>query len=264
LVSLALWGAYVTTVDLTFVDLLSAFTFAGLVFGAMLPYWFSGMTMRSVGGAAKAMVLEVKRQFKEKPELEEYLLKVDEFQLLEAKHAAGEEKEGDDEKAGPNRRLELQAELELMEDEDRVPKPDYTQCVAISTKASLREMIAPGMLVLLTPLIVGWLFGVKCLAGMLSGALSSGVQMAISMSNTGGAWDNAKKYIEAGNLTIDGVKQKKGSNCHKAAVVGDTVGDPLKDTSGPSLNILIKLSAITSLVFANTFPSTGYLVQLFQ
>jgi len=281
---LALWGAYVTTVNLTFVDLLSAFTFAGLVFGAMLPYAFSGMTMKSVGGAAKAMVVEVNQQFNDNPRLVEYLLKVDlieklhdmspqELQEYESK-LDDEKKDGGDKRDDQKTLAELLEDMEVMEDTPDgevggVPTPDYQKCVAISTNASLREMIYPGLLVLLTPLIIGYLFGVKCLAGMLSGILSSGVQMAISMSNTGGAWDNAKKYIESGQLRTkhaDGTEtvHKKGSEQHKHAVVGDTVGDPLKDTSGPSLNILVKLSAITSLVFANTFPTTGYLVQAFE
>lgn len=137
--------------------------------------------------------------------------------------------------------------------------PDYERCIAISTSASLREMIAPGALVIITPLFVGFLFGPTAVAGLLPGILVSGVQMAISSSNTGGAWDNAKKFIEAGKLIDNGVVKKKGSEEHKAAVIGDTVGDPLKDTSGPSLNILIKLSAILSLVFTPFFQKTGYL-----
>jgi H(+)-translocating pyrophosphatase len=138
--------------------------------------------------------------------------------------------------------------------------PDYERCIAISTQASLREMIAPGCLVILTPLAVGVFFGPTAVAGLLPGALVSGVQMAISSSNTGGAWDNAKKFIEAGKLIDGGVVKKKGSEEHKAAVIGDTVGDPLKDTSGPSLNILIKLSAILSLVFTPLFQNTGFLL----
>lgn len=130
-------------------------------------------------------------------------------------------------------------------------KPDYSKCVDISTKASIREMIAPGLLVILTPLVVGFLFGVHMLAGVLIGSLLSGVMLAVSMANSGGAWDNAKKYIETGVLG------GKGSDAHKAAVVGDTVGDPFKDTSGPSLNILIKLMAIISLVFAQAFVQNG-------
>jgi len=221
LVSLALFGAYVTTVGLTTVDILQPFQFAGLLVGAMLPYWFSALTMKSVGIAALAMVEEVRRQFNTVP--------IDR----------------DGKKDFSNFRA------------------DYTTCVAISTKASLHMMIAPGALVMLTPLIVGFLFGVEALAGVLAGALVSGVQMAISAANTGGAWDNAKKYIEGEAFEGHG----KGSDMHKAAVVGDTVGDPLKDTSGPSLNILIKLMAIISLVFAPAFPSIskgGLLVQLFH
>jgi len=210
LVSLALFGAFVTTVGLGAVDILQPFQFAGLIVGAMLPYWFSALTMKSVGIAALAMVEEVRRQFRMVPTL-------------------------------PNGEKDF-ARFHA----------DYSHCVRISTAASLRMMLAPGALVMLTPLIVGFLFGKDALAGVLAGALVSGVQMAISASNTGGAWDNAKKYIESGAL---GEGHKKGSDSHKAAVVGDTVGDPLKDTSGPSLNILIKLMAIISLVFAPAFPS---------
>ena len=118
-------------------------------------------------------------------------------------------------------------------------------------------MIAPGALVLLSPLLMGFLLGARGVSGLLAGAIVSGVQMAISMSNSGGAWDNAKKYIEAGHLSYNGETQGKGSEAHKAAVCGDTVGDPLKDTSGPSINILIKLMAITSLVFADAFAKHG-------
>jgi K(+)-stimulated pyrophosphate-energized sodium pump len=130
-------------------------------------------------------------------------------------------------------------------------KADYAKCVDISTQASIREMIAPGLLVIISPLAVGFLFGVQMLAGLLIGSLIVGVMLAISMANSGGAWDNAKKYIETGVLG------GKGSDTHKAAVVGDTVGDPFKDTSGPALNILIKLMAIISLVFAAAFATNG-------
>merc|ERR1740121_2622878 len=126
-------------------------------------------------------------------------------------------------------------------------EPDYKRCISISTKASLREMLAPGALVILSPLVTGVLFGKDATAGLLTGAMVSSVQLAISMSNSGGAWDNAKKWIEAGG---DGSKEfTKGSEAHKNAVTGDTVGDPLKDTSGPALNIVMKLTAIISLVF---------------
>merc|ERR1719401_1574801 len=126
--------------------------------------------------------------------------------------------------------------------------PDYERCIRISTQASLKEMLAPGALVILSPLVAGIGFGKSCCAGMLSGALVSSVQLAISMSNSGGAWDNAKKYISAGGL---GNQYKKGSEAHKNSVTGDTVGDPLKDTSGPALNIVMKLTAIISLVFGS-------------
>jgi len=197
LVSLALFGAFTTRVGIVHVDILQPYAFSGLLVGAMLPYWFSAMTMKSVGKAALAMVEEVRQQFRE-----------------------------------------IKGIME------GTTKPDYRRCVEISTKASLREMILPGCLVLLTPIVVGGFFGPLALCGVLAGNLVSGVQMAISSSNTGGAWDNAKKYIEAGH------HGGKRSEPHKAAVIGDTVGDPLKDTSGPSLNILVKLSAILSLVFA--------------
>mmetsp|Transcript_11279 Transcript_11279/g.17159 ORF Transcript_11279/g.17159 Transcript_11279/m.17159 type:complete len:749 (-) Transcript_11279:178-2424(-) len=215
LVSLALYGAFVVRIRQALsaggeeasisVEILHPLTFAFLLIGSMLPYWFSAMTMKSVGEAAMEMVREVERQFKETPELL---------------------------------------------DENTTIRPDYDRCVEISTKSALKEMIAPGALVMLAPLITGTFFGVHAVYGLLTGGLLSGVQLAISMSNTGGAWDNAKKYIE-GN--IDSSLGGKGSDCHKAAVVGDTVGDPLKDTSGPSLNILMKLMAIISLVFADYF-----------
>jgi K(+)-stimulated pyrophosphate-energized sodium pump len=207
LTSLALFAAFITRTrvedpSLRNIELLDPWVFGGLLFGAMLPFIFSAMTMKSVGKAALDMVKEVRRQFKEIPG------------LMEGKN-----------------------------------KPDYAKCVDISTNASLREMIAPGILVLASPILMGYLFGVKSLAGMLAGALVSGVVLAISSANSGGAWDNAKKYIEK--------LGKKGSDQHKAAVVGDTVGDPFKDTSGPAINILIKLMAITSLVFAEFFVLHG-------
>lgn len=221
LVSLALFGAFVVTtgLDKEGVNILQPLQFAGLLVGAMLPYWFSAMTMKSVGKAALDMVKEVRRQFATCP-------------------------------------VDAQGNKDFSKFQ-----ADYATCVAISTKASLREMIAPGALVMLTPIIVGFFFGPKALSGVLAGALVSGVQMAISASNTGGAWDNAKKFIEAGGVP----GERKGGNVHKAAVVGDTVGDPLKDTSGPSLNILIKLMAIISLVFAPAINKTdGLLIELFR
>eukprot|EP01062_Namystynia_karyoxenos_P064769 TRINITY_DN5784_c0_g1_i3.p2 TRINITY_DN5784_c0_g1~~TRINITY_DN5784_c0_g1_i3.p2 ORF type:complete len:937 (+),score=427.10 TRINITY_DN5784_c0_g1_i3:97-2811(+) len=279
-VALALYGAFVTHCGIPSVNIVDSRTFPGLLVGAMLPYWFSGMTMTSVNKAAMEMVMEIKRQF-EDPRL-------------------------------------LKGEVEA----------DHGQCVAVATKASLYEMIAPAGLVMLSPIICGVFFGKEALAGLLPGATISGVEMAISMSNTGGAWDNAKKYIEGGQMVVDAkgrplsdvvlaikagkdedvlplhvVRKKKGwtalsghSNdeghgvdklpawkqeqleevrriraswgsytaeqaaepggirdidheIHSSAVIGDTVGDPLKDTSGPALNILVKLMAIISVVF---------------
>ncbi|KAJ4820793.1 K(+)-insensitive pyrophosphate-energized proton pump [Rhynchospora pubera] len=206
LVSLALFGAYVSRVGLDTVNVLNKKVIIGLLVGAMLPYWFSALTMKSVGSAALKMVEEVRRQFNEIPGLME-----------------------------------------------GTAKPDYATCVKISTDASIKKMIAPGALVMVTPLITGTFFGTETLAGLLAGALVSGVQVAISASNSGGAWDNAKKYIEAGASEHARLLGPKGSEAHKAAVIGDTIGDPLKDTSGPSLNILIKLMAVESLVFAPFF-----------
>ena len=133
-------------------------------------------------------------------------------------------------------------------------KPDYANCVDISTKAALKEMVMPGVMAIIAPLAVGIILGCEALGGMLAGALSAGVLLAIMMANAGGAWDNAKKYIEEGNYG------GKGSEPHKAAVVGDTVGDPFKDTSGPSINILIKLMTIVAVVFAPLFVSIGGLL----
>jgi len=133
-------------------------------------------------------------------------------------------------------------------------KPDYTKCVGISTTAALHEMIVPGLMAVIAPLLVGILLGPEALGGLLAGSLVTGVLLAIFMSNSGGAWDNAKKFIEEGH------HGGKGSAAHKAAVVGDTVGDPFKDTSGPSLNILIKLMTVVSLVFAPLFVKIGGLL----
>ncbi|MBF0239152.1 MAG: V-type H(+)-translocating pyrophosphatase [SAR324 cluster bacterium] len=215
LTALALFSAFLTRADLMMpgshllssINLLDPLVLSGLFVGAVIPFFFSAMTMKSVGNAAFDMIEEVRRQFKTIPGL-----------------------------------MEGEAD------------PDYTQCVSISTKAALREMIAPGVLTMGTPLVVGFLFGIPALAGLLAGIMVSGGVLAITSANSGGAWDNAKKYIEAGNFG------GKGTDTHKAAVVGDTVGDPFKDTSGPSLNILIKLSAILSLVFVPFFVQYGGLL----
>eukprot|EP01065_Artemidia_motanka_P018664 TRINITY_DN21_c0_g3_i1.p1 TRINITY_DN21_c0_g3~~TRINITY_DN21_c0_g3_i1.p1 ORF type:complete len:806 (+),score=359.85 TRINITY_DN21_c0_g3_i1:94-2511(+) len=197
------------------IDVLRPATFAFLFLGAMLPYAFTALTMKSVGIAAKAMVEEVVDQFKTKRG------------LLEG--APGHE------------------------------APDHARCIQIATDASLREAVLPGLMVILSPILTGVLFGVEAVSGLLVGALTSGVQLAISQSNTGGAWDNAKKYVEGGQISNEaGEVQGKGTDLHKAAVIGDTVGDPLKDTSGPALNIVMKLTAIISLVFADFFVSINH------
>eukprot|EP01064_Diplonema_japonicum_P010556 TRINITY_DN177_c0_g1_i2.p1 TRINITY_DN177_c0_g1~~TRINITY_DN177_c0_g1_i2.p1 ORF type:complete len:937 (+),score=302.66 TRINITY_DN177_c0_g1_i2:52-2862(+) len=136
---------------------------------------------------------------------------------------------------------------------DPTQKPDYKRCITISCNSSLREMLLPGVLAIFSPLVMGFLFGSHCLVGLLMGAISSGYLLGVKMSNTGGAWDNAKKWVEAGGLVIDGEVQGKGTDCHKAAVCGDTVGDPFKDTSGPALNILIKLMTRFAFVCAPLF-----------
>merc|ERR1712045_129208 len=144
-------------------------------------------------------------------------------------------------------------------------QPLYGACISIATNASLKEMIAPGALVILSPLVAGTFFGTKAVFGLLTGSLVSAVQLAISMSNSGGAWDNCKKYIKGGFSEDPELRDKEA---HKAAVVGDTVGDPFKDTSGPALNIVMKLQAIVSLVFAEYFLScnggNGYAFSLFN
>src|SRR5690606_17621304 len=132
---------------------------------------------------------------------------------------------------------------------EAVGKAQYDKCMEISTKASIREMVLPGMVAVLSPVLIGFVFGTEMLGGLLAGVTATGVLMALFQSNAGGAWDNAKKMVEEG-VEIDGVLYKKGSDIHKATVVGDTVGDPFKDTSGPSLNILLKLMSVVALVIA--------------
>jgi inorganic pyrophosphatase len=230
LVSLALYGAFVVRLDVkTGVNILDPITFAALIVGAMIPYWFAALTMKSVGMAAAQMVDEVKRQFEQKDSKGLTL---------------------------------LQGSTEL--------KPDYDRCIAISTTSSLWEMIAPGALVIGSPLLAGTLFGVQAVFGILTGSLASSVQLAISMSNSGGAWDNCKKFIKNGfsdDIELKYTKHPttpaeiaaapKAREAHDAAVQGDTVGDPFKDTSGPALNIVMKLQAIVSLVFAGFFQSVN-------
>ncbi len=210
LTALALFGAYVGLAGIHAIDIYKAPVLAALFVGAMIPYIFSSLAIAAVGRAAMEMVKEVRRQFKEIPGIMEY-------------------------KA----------------------KPEYDKCVDISTKASIREMMLPGAIALITPLVVGFGFkgvfegvsSAEILGGLLAGVTVSGVLMGIFQNNAGGAWDNAKKSFEKG-VEINGKMEYKGSDAHKASVTGDTVGDPFKDTSGPSMNILIKLMSIIALIIA--------------
>ena len=194
----------------------------------MLPFLFSALSMQAVGRAAMAMIEEVRRQFAEIP-------------ALKAALAVMKKNEG--------------KEMDTWSSEDRNTfeaadgKAEYGKCVEISTQAAIREMVLPGLLAVAAPVAVGFLGGAEVLGGLLAGVTVSGVLMAIFQSNAGGAWDNAKKMFEEG-VEINGQMYYKGSEPHKAAVVGDTVGDPFKDTSGPSLNILLKLMSVIALVIA--------------
>jgi K(+)-stimulated pyrophosphate-energized sodium pump len=179
------------------ITLMNPKVLVGVFLGVLMVFVFAAMTMKAVGRAAMAMVMEVRRQFKEIPGIME-----------------------------------------------GTATPDYARCVAISTTGAQREMIRPSMLAVLVPIIVGLVLGVAGVMGLLVGGLCSGYAMAVFMSNSGGAWDNAKKFIETGQ------HGGKGSDAHKSSVIGDTVGDPFKDTTGPSLNILIKLMNMVSIVFA--------------
>ena len=181
--------------------------------------------MGAVGRAAMSMIEEVRRQFRDIPELKK---------ALELMNLKKESDWNDDDKKIYDTAL---------------LKAEHGRCVEISTESAIREMVAPGILAIFSPVVVGFIFGPETLGGLLAGVTVSGVLMAIFQSNAGGAWDNAKKMIEEG-ITIDGEVLSKGSEAHKASVVGDTVGDPFKDTSGPSLNILIKLMSVVSLVIA--------------
>ena len=226
LTALALFAAFMVQTGIKTIDISNPMVMAGLFVGGMLPFLFSSMAMGAVGRAAMAMIEEVRRQFNDIPELSAALAVMNKY--------------GDDDE---------------WSDEDRAVfdaadgKAEYSKCVSISTQSALREMIVPGLLAVLTPVVVGFLFGPEILGGLLAGVTVSGVLMAIFQSNAGGAWDNAKKMVEEG-VEVAGEAYGKGSDVHKATVVGDTVGDPFKDTSGPSLNILIKLMSVVSLVIA--------------
>ena len=195
--ALAMIVAFANAANIHSISILNPGVLVGMLFGAMLPYFFTALTIRSVGKAANHMINEVRRQFKENPGIMK-----------------------------------------------GTSKPDYARCVDISTQAALKEMIVPGCISIVAPIVTGLLLGCEGLGGMLMGALASAIMLAVFMANAGGAWDNAKKFIDSGEYG------GKGSQAHKAAVTGDTVGDPFKDTSGPAMDILIKLMSVISLMLA--------------
>jgi len=225
LTALALFAAFMLQSGITSIDISDPTVMAGLFVGGMLPFLFSSMAMGAVGRAAMAMIEEVRRQFRDIPELKKAL------ELMQLKD---EQNWDEDDRSAY---------------EDALDKAEHGRCVEISTQSAIKEMVMPGVLAVSTPVVVGFIFGPETLGGLLAGVTVCGVLMAIFQSNAGGAWDNAKKMIEEG-VTVNGEAIGKGSEAHKAAVVGDTVGDPFKDTSGPSLNILIKLMSVVSLVIA--------------
>lgn len=220
LTALALFAAFMKTANVVSIDVSQPKIMAGLLVGGMLPFVFSALSMNAVGRAAMAMIEEVRRQFRDIPQL----------------HAA----------LDVMRKYDSDMSKATAEDRKTFDAADgyaeYDKCVEISTKASLKEMVLPGLMALTVPVLVGFIGGANMLGGLLAGVTTSGVLMAIFQSNAGGAWDNAKKMIEE--------QGSKGTEAHKAAVVGDTVGDPFKDTSGPSLNILLKLMSVVALVIA--------------
>lgn len=228
LTALALFGAYMTSADIKSIDISKAQVMGGLLIGAMIPFLFSALAMQAVGRAAMAMIEEVRRQFLSIPELKAAL---DVMRRNQGKEKSSWSKE----------------DFDIFEKADG--KAEYGKCVEISTKSAIKQMVLPGLLAVVIPILTGYLGGKEMLGGLIAGVTVSGVLMAIFQANAGGAWDNAKKMFEEG-IEINGQKYLKGSDPHKAAVVGDTVGDPFKDTSGPSLNILLKLMSVVALVIA--------------
>ena len=226
LTALALFAAFMKTANVKTIDVSRPDIMAGLLIGGMLPFVFSALSMNAVGRAAMSMIEEVRRQFNEIP-------------ALKAALEVMKKNNSDMSKASPQDKKTFDAAIGVAE---------YDKCVEISTQASIREMVLPGLLAIAVPVIIGFggkwfgIGGAEMLGGLLAGVTTCGVLMAIFQSNAGGAWDNAKKMIEE--------EGRKGSEAHKAAVVGDTVGDPFKDTSGPSLNILLKLMSVVALVIA--------------
>ncbi len=192
----------VTGIDPKDLSIIEPQVLIGMIIGGMLPFLFAALTMQAVGTAANAMIVEVRRQFREIPGLREG-------------------KEG--------------------------VKPDAARAVDISTQGALKAMFLPGLIAVVSPILVGALVSAEALGGLLIGSIVSGFLLAIFMANAGGAWDNAKKYVELGH------HGGKGTDAHAAAVAGDTVGDPFKDTSGPAINILLKLMAVVSVIFGPLF-----------
>ena len=220
LTALALFAAFMKTAGVVAIDVSQPKIMAGLLVGGMLPFVFSALSMNAVGRAAMAMIEEVRRQFRDIPALRAALDVMIKYDSDMSKATAADRK--------------------IFDAADGVA--EYDKCVAISTTASIKEMVLPGVLAIVVPVAVGFIGGAEMLGGLLAGVTTCGVLMAIFQSNAGGAWDNAKKMIEE--------QGRKGTEAHKAAVVGDTVGDPFKDTSGPSLNILLKLMSVVALVIA--------------
>jgi len=227
LTALALFAAFMQTAGVESIDVSEPVIMAGLLIGGMLPFVFSALSMNAVGRAAMAMIEEVRRQFRDIPALKAALEVMRKY-------------DSDMTKATP-------ADRKIFDAADGVA--EYDKCVDISTKASIKEMVLPGLLAIVVPVLIGYIGGAEMLGGTLAGVTTTGVLMAIFQSNAGGAWDNAKKMIEE--------QGKKGTEAHKAAVVGDTVGDPFKDTSGPSLNILLKLMSVVALVIAPSLADTS-------
>lgn len=232
LTALALFSAFMSVTGLKAIDISHASVMAMLFVGAMLPFLFSALALGAVGRAAMSMIQEVRRQFTDIKELRAAL-------------EAMRRNEGIEHEYWPKEDQTIF--------EDAHGKAEYGKCVEISTKAAIRQMILPGLLAVIAPVVVGFAFkwvtgsGAEALGGLLAGVTVSGVLLAIFQANSGGAWDNAKKMFEEG-VEIQGQKYFKGSDPHKAAVVGDTVGDPFKDTAGPSINILLKLISVVALV----------------
>jgi K(+)-stimulated pyrophosphate-energized sodium pump len=232
LTALALFGAYMTAANISTIDVSKSTVIAAVFLGALMPYVFSALTIKAVSDAAQSMIEEVRRQFNTIEPLKKAL------EVMKRNNEAGTHKSMWSEK-----------DIKIMNEAEGTP--EYGKCVTISTKAALRQMILPGVIAVAVPVIVGLSMGAEALGGLLAGVTVSGVLFAIMQSNAGGSWDNAKKLIERG-ITYNGKEYGKGSDAHKASVVGDTVGDPLKDTSGPSLNILLKLVSIVALVLAGS------------